>query len=395
MRDISLDDRTQNAAASEEIGHLELLTQIWRRILQTDEVTPESNFFDLGGDSLLALTLFLEIERATGRHLPITAIYDAQTIAEQARLIAADSTPEFSPLVLLKPGNGGAPLFIFHGIGGTVVEFADLGKRLDTGGEVYAVQAQGVDGAKPPLDSVDDMATLYCDAIREKQPTGPYWLCGYSFGGLIAMEVARRLKHAGEDIGLLFLIDAYAHPVTWPLKSLLKVRLRKAVGKLLARLRVPLRENIGAVTAYVKRASSQTRNGSAVATPGEGGLRKREWLLKTRPDLPLPLLQTRLKADAALYRYRPAYYPGSAVFLKAHSPDPDFPDDPKYVWRRLIADLRVQVAPGSHLTIVSEHAAGVAARIDDCIREARGDSATESSQSAAVTPPSFSLARAI
>src|SRR6476646_9771129 len=210
-------------SAAEQADHVELLLGIWCRVLQTEDVTAESDFFDLGGDSLLALTLFLEIERATGRHLPITAIYDARTIREQVMLLKEDELPDFSPLVLVKPGDCGAPLFVFHGIGGTVVEFAELGPLIDVSGPVYAVQAQGVDGTRPPLRSVDDMADLYCRAIREKQPRGPYWLCGYSFGGVIAVEVARRLRDVGEEIGLLFLIDAYAHPVTWPRITLLKV----------------------------------------------------------------------------------------------------------------------------------------------------------------------------
>ena len=151
-----------------------LLLGIWRTVLRTDDVTADSNFFDLGGDSLLALTLFLEIERATGKHLPITAIYDAQTVAEQAQMLATDLAPEFSPLVLLKNGDSSAPLFIFHGVGGTVVEFAALGKLIDIPGEVYAVQAQGVDGTLPPLESVEAMADLYLAAQSGRNSqTGP------------------------------------------------------------------------------------------------------------------------------------------------------------------------------------------------------------------------------
>src|SRR5438128_1674894 len=181
--------RVSNAAVEDATacGGVELLLGLWQRVLQTDEVTPDSNFFDLGGDSLLALNLFLEIERATGRQLPITAIYDAPTVAEQALLLQDEQAPEFSPLVLLKSGNGSPPLFIFHGIGGTVVEFAQLGKLIEIDGAVYAVQAQGVDGSLPPLESVEEMAALYVDAIRAVQPNGPYRLCGYSFGGVIAV----------------------------------------------------------------------------------------------------------------------------------------------------------------------------------------------------------------
>lgn len=348
----------------------ELLLGIWRRVLRTGDVEPDSNFFDLGGDSLLALTLFLEIERATGRHLPITAIYDAQTVAEQVQLLAGEPAPEFSPLVLLKPGDSSTPLFLFHGVGGTVVEFAALGKLIDIPGQVYAVQAQGVDGTLPPLETVEEMADLYLAAIREKQPSGPYLLSGYSFGGLLAIEVARRLKQAGEEIALLFLIDSYAHPVTWPRISLLKVRTRRAGNLVLSRLKRSPLENVGVLLglAGLRRMKPSKVESADKQLPPE--LRKRAWLLKVKPDLPLPLLQTRLATELALFRYRPSYYDGKAFFLKARRPDPHFPTDPTRVWGKLIAQLKVQVCPGSHLTIVSDYAADVAARINSCIRQA-------------------------
>jgi thioesterase domain-containing protein/acyl carrier protein len=354
----------------QDIEATELLLGIWRHVLQTADVAPDSNFFDLGGDSLMALTLFLEIERATGRHLPITAIYDAQTVEEQAALLTGNTAPEFSPLVLLKAGDASAPLFIFHGVGGAVVEFATLGKLIDIPGEVFAVQAQGVDGTLPPLESVEDMADLYVDSIRQKQSAGPYWLCGYSFGGLLAIEVARRLKQAGEEIALLFLIDSYAHPATWPRKSLLKVRARRAGNLVLSRLKRPPTENLAVLLAALRMLPGSTPHEEDPAQlPRE--MRKRSWLLKMKPDLPLPLLETRLATERALYRYRPTYYAGRALFLKAERPDAHFPTDPKHVWRKLIGQLTVQVCPGSHLTIVSDHAADVAARINAAIREAR------------------------
>lgn len=354
--------------SSAQSGYVALLSGIWQRVLQVTDVEPDSNFFDLGGDSLLAISLLLTIERETGRKLPITAIYDAQTLAEQALLLEEEPVPEFSPLVLLKPGHSGAPLFIFHGVGGTVIEFARLGRLIDIPGEVYAVQAQGVDGTRPPLDSVERMAELYYSAIREKQPTGPYWLCGYSFGGLLAVEVARLLKNAGEQIALLFLIDAYAHPITWPRKSRLKVRLRRAVNSFVGKLFSPR----VTMQLLLARAANHQSAKSIPTTVEEQRARKQQWLLNRNPDLPPALLQTRLTTETALYRYRPSYYDGDIVFLKAKVPDPDFPDDPKHVWRRLARRLTLHVASGSHLSIVSDQAEAVAARINACIEKAGG-----------------------
>src|SRR5580693_676480 len=96
------------------------LCRIWSRVLKTSPVTAESDFFELGGDSLLAVNLLLEIERETGLSFPVTTIYDAPTVALQVELIAGERQSAFSPLVLLKSGVETAPLFIVHGIGGTV-----------------------------------------------------------------------------------------------------------------------------------------------------------------------------------------------------------------------------------------------------------------------------------
>ncbi len=87
----------------------------------------------------------------------------------------------------------GAPLFIVHGVGGNVMELFPLGRAME-GRTVYALQAQGVDGRRPPLEHVGDMAALYLSAIRAAHPRGPYHLAGYSSGGLIAFEMARRLE---------------------------------------------------------------------------------------------------------------------------------------------------------------------------------------------------------
>ena len=251
---------------------------------------------------------------------------------------------------------------------------------------MYAVQAQGVDGTLPPLESVDEMAQLYLAAIREKQPHGPYWLCGYSFGGLLAIEVARRLRGAGEQIGMLFLIDSYAHPVTWPRISLLKVRARRAVNQFHSRLRKPWRESVRIVfgPAGLERVKSRCERADTELPPE---LRKRSWLLRTKPDLPLPLLQTRLATELALSRYRPRYYDGDALFLKARRPDPHFPTDPQRVWGKLIRCLKVQACEGSHLTLVSERAAEVAAHINACVQESRRAAAPKD----AVTKAAFRL----
>jgi acetoacetyl-CoA synthetase len=351
-------------STEKETPHAErvaLLTEIWSRALRVAPIGPDSNFFDLGGDSLLAVGLFLEIERETGINLPITTIYDAPTIGELANLIAGGTpAPQFSPLVLLKPGDDGAPLFIVHGIGGTVMELAALGCAIRITAPVYALQAQGLDGSQPPLESVGDMAKLYLDHVRGLQPEGPYWLSGYSFGGLVALEMARRLTDDSQETAMPILMDAYAHPDTWPRMSRLKMRVRRTFHLAQQYARAPLRKSVAAMLARLGAVGRK-----------DARARLRDWLLDQNPDLPAPLLRVREAGSIALARYVPRYYPGKIIFLKASRPDPEFPDDPERIWGALVQAMDIHVVPGRHRTMIGDHATALGECLTACILNAR------------------------
>ncbi|HTT83226.1 MAG TPA: alpha/beta fold hydrolase [Rhizomicrobium sp.] len=334
------------------------LGEIWNRTLRISPISPDSNFFDLGGDSLLAVGLFLEIERETGISLPITTIYDAPTIAELASLMAGEAvSPDSSPLVLLKPGDDGAPLYIVHGIGGTVVELAALGRAIRISAPVYALQAQGLDGNRPPLESIEEMAEFYLEHVRGLQPAGPYWLSGYSFGGLVALEMARRLIRENQQTAVPILMDAYAHPSTWPPASRLKMRARRTFHLARQFAGAPPRRSFPALLAML----------SNTAHRKDAAARLRDWLLERYPDLPAPLLRVREAGSVALARYVPRFYPGKIIFIKASHPDPEFPNDPKRIWRPLAEKLELHIVPGRHRTIVSEHAQALADQLTACV----------------------------
>ncbi len=350
-----LDDRTDAAT------NVDRLIGLWSRLLQVSTVLPDSNFFDLGGDSLLAVNLFLEIERATGRQLPITTIYDAPTVAELAALMDSEAAPRFSPLVPLKDGDGTAPFYIVHGIGGTVIELAALGKLIRTKGPVYAVQARGLDGIEPPFTSIAAMAEYYLETIRQIQPAGPYLLGGYSFGGLVAFEMARLLERAHELVAQLVMIDAYAHPQTWPLKSRVTVRGRRLLG----RLRLIARNPVSETAAYANDLAGRFSVGRKSAAPQDR--QARSWLGPVDPSLPLALRQVRQAGDAALLSYRPQFYPGKITFLKAAKTDPVFPPDPSNIWRPLARDFELHTVRGNHRSIIETYAADTAECISACL----------------------------
>lgn len=192
--------------AEDEITHK--LCRIWQGLLGLDSVSADQDYFDLGGDSSLAVHMFAEIEKQFGVKLPLATLYDAPTIQDLARIIRAGSSAGgWSPLVAIQPSGSRPPIFCFHGAGGNVLNYRDLSKHLGPDQPFYGLQCQGLDGSCDPLTSIEEMASLYIAEIRRVQPHGPYFLAGYCGGGTIAYEAAQQLQNAGEQIALLALFD--------------------------------------------------------------------------------------------------------------------------------------------------------------------------------------------
>jgi thioesterase domain-containing protein/acyl carrier protein len=363
-----VDEADAAAGRAKLVAQLQL---IWSRVLRVAPILPESDFFDLGGDSLLAISLLLEIEQELGIGLPVTTIYDAPTVAEFATLLSEQRKPKFSPLVLLKDGMACSPLFVVHGIGGTVIELAKLGKQVRHDGAVYAIQAKGLDGQDPPIDSIEDMAEYYVRAIREIQPAGPYFLSGYSFGGLVAVEMARRLKHEQQEIGLLLLIDAYAHPNTWPALTRIVVLTRRLLGRCTELAKLPWR----ATASYAIRKCVETvQHRKYLRRSASTGKTVRRWLRHMTVNLPPELQRVYSASESALDAYVPKFYPDKITFLKAQVTDAVFPPNPMAVWRTLAQEFELHSVPGDHLQLMSVHSASTAARLSECLYRCQGQS---------------------
>jgi acetoacetyl-CoA synthetase len=334
------------------------LASIWERVLQRSPIPHHSNFFDLGGDSLLAVSLFLEIERELGRSLPITAIYDAPTPATMAALLERPSIRKFDPLVLLKSGVD-EPIFIVHGVGGAVIELSQLGRTLRTRRPVYAIQAKGLDGLEEPFDSITGMADYYLDNIREIQFRGPYLLVGYSFGGVVAFEMARRLSAKGEDIALLVLLDSYTHQRSWPMNSRLSLWWRRASRRISAATEVPFVET---ATFSLRRISDTARNLRTYGRPY--GPRR----FQLDPSRPAAVQRVLVSCEAALRRYQPCFYPGKVTFLKAAT-GVSYPSDPTKIWSHLVRELEVHTVSGEHRELVRAHVDSLVARLSLCLEQ--------------------------
>lgn len=210
------------------------LLPIWRRVLEVESLGVDDDFFQAGGHSLLAAALFAEIETVLGRSLPLGMLVEAPTIARLADAI--ERMPPWSPLVAVRASGRRRPFFCVHGGRGNVVGLAAMAEYLDPEQPFFAFQAVGVDGLRPPLESIETMAALYVGELRRVQPRGPYRLGGLCVGGVVAFEMARQLRGAGDAVELLVVLDTLEAPgtppwVRWGRRSTWWQALRRAVGR--------------------------------------------------------------------------------------------------------------------------------------------------------------------
>ena len=188
------------------------LVAIWKKLLNVDNVGIHENFFDLGGHSLLAVNLFTEINKTFGKMLPLATLFQHQTIGQFATVLdSLDRDRSCQSVVKIKEGNATKPpLFFMHDVSGSVLFYQQLVNHLPSDQTCYIIQPQGLDGKQTPIDCIVQMAANYIDEILQAQPEGAYYLGGYSFGGVLAFEIARQLHERGREIGLLAIFDGKA-----------------------------------------------------------------------------------------------------------------------------------------------------------------------------------------
>jgi acetoacetyl-CoA synthetase len=342
---------------------VDIVTDCFRRVLRCEAVGPEENFFDLGGDSLMALSLLAEIERATHQELPLTTIYDTATINGIVAVLEQRTVPRFNPIVPIRPGDDTLPVFLVHSIFGNVVELMGLGRQMAGVRAVHGIAARGLDGLEAPNERVEAMADCYVAAITAMQPRGPYILVGYSFGGLVALEIARRLRTRGKEIAFLGFIDSYPLAATWPWRCRVAVAGQQARNNALLLLRKLRTNRAEAVRTAWQRLSGRQRVGVRAAAA-----------LDAVGDVPLPEAVRRVREAGylALRHYRPHPYDGPVTFLSATVPV-DYPRDPTAVWRRFVTELRICKIPGDHVSMLRAHTADLAAVLSQEIETAVKD----------------------
>ncbi|MGC2273092.1 MAG: amino acid adenylation domain-containing protein [Candidatus Sulfotelmatobacter sp.] len=333
----------ESATLAKPKDTLELqLTGIWESVLGVRTISTEQNFFDLGGHSIIAVRLMHRIEHDLQRKLPITMLLEAPTIAGMADLLRREGwAPSWSSLVPIQPRGARPPFFCVHGIGGTVLRFRDLVHHLGEDQPFYGLQAKGLDGKLACPTSVEEMAADYIREVQQVQPEGPYFLGGYSFGGMVALEMAQQLRSRGREVALVALLD------TFPGKPM------STRALLLKLLRLPWREKISYSLGRSRRFATYVRR-------------------RMSKQLPPDLLAVRKACALAESRYVPKIYPQRITVLRPSTKSLRSVDDPMAGWSEWSAGgLEIHEISGRHDNMFFEpNVAVLAEKLKTCLREA-------------------------
>jgi acyl-CoA synthetase (AMP-forming)/AMP-acid ligase II/thioesterase domain-containing protein len=181
------------------------LKEIWERLLKVFPISIDDDFADRGGDSLLAMDMLCEVERLTGQTIPISILFDARTIRQLAQTLFEQHIQP-KELITLNEDGKSPPLFLFHGdyFGG--LYSVKLANFLGADQPVFVISPHDF-GREPLLLPIEEIAAARLPLVRRAQPKGPYRLFGYCLAGLVAFEVARQLKAAGEEVEIVGMID--------------------------------------------------------------------------------------------------------------------------------------------------------------------------------------------
>ena len=185
------------------------LAGIFESVLDVSRISTDADFFLHGGTSLKAATLINRVNSLFKRRLPVRAMFEYPTVAALASLVRSDHSKLIrrDPVVPLKRGDGSPPLFCVSPVGGSCYRYIAMANHLPASIPVYGLQAFGLEDGEIPERNVSSMASGYLSALLRVQPIGPYRLLGWSFGGLVAFEIARLLVAENKEVELLALLD--------------------------------------------------------------------------------------------------------------------------------------------------------------------------------------------
>jgi amino acid adenylation domain-containing protein len=324
-----------------------MLAAIWMDALHKQQLSIDDNFFELGGHSLIAVRVMKLIEEKSKHRLPVTALFEAPTIEKLSLMLDQDEKKDsWKSLVQIKPGNK-PPLYIVHGSGLTVLIFHALAMGLDPEQPVFGLQARGLNGVDEPFDNMEEIAAYYVGEILEQNPNGPYNLAGYSFGGIVAFEMAKQLKNMGREVNMLAIFDTNADHSSqfddWALKMRRKFKRQFPKFKFILR---SFKKNPAETMAYQINFLKNKFNNLLI---GAGILKN----IDTKEEHLDFADKINFKHDIAFEKYKLEPYNGSIDLFRVKS-RMYFLDDPVYLgWKSYaLQGINIHEISGDHKTFL-------------------------------------------
>jgi thioesterase domain-containing protein/acyl carrier protein len=322
------------------------LLAIWQDVLRRRDIGVRDHFFEIGGNSLVAVRMLTALEQRIGTRVPLAALFLAPTVETLAQYIAVhgDQPSGWRPLIILQQGADRPPLFFVHGIGGGVYPFLALAKYIDDDVPVYGLQAIDLGGAEDTgYETIEELAAFYVKTIRDVQPHGPYHLAGQSFGGVVALEMAQQLNAVGEEVGMLGLLDTYGYSY---------MRYRRVWRWFVDQAKGLLRAGPRGLVPYLRIRGQAAKRIVA----------RRIWWNKQRRNAVLGggLPEARgyaegMKFMKALASYDPKPYDGKISLFRAHEQPAGVVPDRALGWGSLAkGGIEIYDVPGGHETLIEE-----------------------------------------
>lgn len=343
------------AQRGEPEGEIEIrLATIWQDLLDIAKVSRDDDFFDLGGNSLIGLRMFARIGREFGDSLPLSTLLGAKNVRALAAIInhgAGSQRSHPAHLAAIQPIGHLPPVFAIHGGDGGILFYRGLAESLPRNRPFHAIESPHLGSSDAiEIGSIEGTAAAYIQMIRSLRPNGPYFLAGYSFGGLVAYEMARQLVASGESVPYLALFDTSnpAVPVrAYSLTERALVRWKSLNGMpITAKLKVMMERFAGGVKTN-RRVKSEI-----AAARGE---------LPAEAHSELRTIQLREAHYEAMKAYQPSFYQGTVTLFRADAVNDKFELLPDYGWGKLVRELEIVDVPGEHLTLFDEaNASGLA-----------------------------------
>jgi acyl transferase domain-containing protein/thioesterase domain-containing protein len=359
------------------------LAGYWRELLGVEAPSVDDDFFELGGQSLIAVRLFNRIRKTYAVDLPLSTLFEAPTIARCASILHAelgtvphhakggavervDASPlapprsRWSSLVVMQPRGARPPFYCVAGMGGNLANLRRLASLVGDDQPFYGLQPPGLDGKQKRLYRVEELAEHYIEEVLAFQPVGPFLLGGYSGGGVAAFEMSRQLMRAGHEVAFLGLLDSFSPALP-----------RKSYA---ARAGIHVRRAQTGGPAYLfdlarRRLGYERRQAMRLMTRALGRVFPERYRYANIGD-------SWATAEAA---YAPGVSSGKATLFRAAeetaiSLSTAFDVDEQHGWGRYLrGEVQVELCPGNHTSMCEEpHVQVLAARLRASLERAAG-----------------------